>query len=93
MVFKKLKGYFSLEMSMIMPIILMLFYMFIILAFTLFRNCINDQNSFVNELWQVRATAVYTDGIEVIYREQGVPMETASGGVTCINPLFWKGRY
>lgn len=93
LVFKKLKGYFSLEMSMIMPIILMLLYLFIILAFTLFRNCLTDQNSFIKDLRAVRATALYTDGIEVIYREHDIPKETASDGVICINPLYWKGRY
>lgn len=82
-----LKAYFSIEAEMVFPIILVLYYLIILLAVTLFSGCIKSQNTFVEDLKKVRFTNVSEEYGEVIYGQMEGSGEITESFVIRINPI------
>ncbi|MCM1127208.1 MAG: hypothetical protein NC429_12145 [Lachnospiraceae bacterium] len=66
---KKLKGYFSLEASLILPMVLFLYLMIILAALFLYCRCVISQDSFLLSMRAGRFTFAGREYGEVIYGE------------------------
>ena len=82
-----LKAYLSIEAEMVFPIILVLYYLIILLAVTLFSGCIKSQNTFMEDLKRVRFTSRSEEIGEVIYGQMERDEMVTESGVIRINPL------
>lgn len=67
---KWLKGYFSIEASMILPVVLFLYLMIILAALFLYCRCAVSQNTFLLSMRAGRFTFAESGYGEVIYGEE-----------------------
>lgn len=68
---KKLKGYFSTEASLILPMVLFLYLMIILAGLFLYCRCVISQDSFLLGMRAGRFTSAGKEYGEVIYGESG----------------------
>lgn len=88
------KGYLTVESSFVFSIILILYYLIVIAAFTLFSRCYESQKEYILNLNQARITNEGNENHEVIYDRLPYENLLTEGGVWRINPLvqLMEGR-
>lgn len=84
---RRFRAYLSIEAEIVFSIIIVLYYLIVILAVTLFSGCIRSQNTFIEDLRRVRFTNESEEYGEVIYGLMERDRLITSGGVIRINPL------
>lgn len=81
---KEYKGYLSLEGSFVFPIVLVIFYLVIIGAISLFMRCIDASTDYIKELHSARGM----NNEEIIYENMYGYYGDTAAGVHYINPLM-----
>lgn len=78
---KKLKGYFSIEASMILPMVLFLYLMIILAALFMYCRCAISQDTFLLSMRAGRFTFAESEYGEAIYGEAETKKWSADGYV------------
>lgn len=89
---KKLKGYFSIEASLILPMVLFLYLMIILAALFMYCRCAISQDTFLLSMRAGRFTLGENEYGEVIYGEAKLEKWAADDYIQERIKL-WKNRY
>ena len=89
---KKLKGYFSIEASIILPMVLFLYLMIILAALFMYCRCAISQDTFLLRMRAGRFTLGENEYGEVIYGEEKTEKWAADDYIQ-ERLRLWKNRY